>query len=99
MIKVLHLNQNNFITNISVTQPDYTPPGEVVLVDDDMRGWIQRGSTYDPVNNACIPAITTMEPYYVWSNETYSWEIDQEEYEIVEEQRALSGGCGDQPCE
>jgi hypothetical protein len=99
MRQVLHLDENNYITNISVTEPGYTPPGKVVIVGDDMKGWIFRGSTYDPVNNACIPASPIMEPWFVWSNETYSWLVDVEKRDIIEEQRALSGGCGDLPCE
>ena len=94
--KVLHL-ENNIIKNISVADPNNIPPGTVV-VDDAMRGWINRGSAYDPVAHACIPPFKSMPPYYVWDPEQYQFVIDQEMYDIVDEQWRLGNKCNG-PCE
>ena len=93
--KVLHV-KNNIIENISCADPNNIPSGTIV-VDDAMRGWIDRGSTYDPVAHACIPPVLTMPPYYKWNSVTYTWTIDQEMYDIVEEQWALGNKCNG-PC-
>ena len=93
--KVLEL-ENNIITNITVADPNNIPP-DAVIVTDDMRGFIERGSTYDSVANACSPATPTMPPFYVWDPVNYAWVIDQEMYDIVEEQWQLGNKCNG-PC-
>ena len=95
-VRVLRLTNTNLIENIEACAPDSVFTGGVV-VTHDMRGYIERGSTYDSVANACSPPTNTMAPYYVWDPVNYAWEIDQEMYNIVEEQWALGNKCNG-PC-